>query len=30
MANKIGSWEDLEEKPVDGQWTYFERNFTSN
>ncbi|KAI5466561.1 ETC complex I subunit conserved region-domain-containing protein [Mariannaea sp. PMI_226] len=20
-------WEDLEEKPVEGQWTYFERNF---
>jgi NADH dehydrogenase (ubiquinone) 1 alpha subcomplex subunit 5 len=21
----VRSWEDLEEKPAEGQWTYFER-----
>jgi hypothetical protein len=25
-SNMASSWEDLEEKPVEGQWTYFERN----
>ena len=24
-ANILYRWEDLEEKPVEGQWTYFER-----
>ncbi|KAH6899057.1 ETC complex I subunit conserved region-domain-containing protein [Thelonectria olida] len=27
---KTKVWEDLDEKPVEGQWTYFERNFVPN
>jgi NADH dehydrogenase (ubiquinone) 1 alpha subcomplex subunit 5 len=25
-ANTRSRWEELEEKPVEGQWTYFDRN----
>jgi NADH dehydrogenase (ubiquinone) 1 alpha subcomplex subunit 5 len=26
FTNLIDRWEDLEEKPVEGQWTYFQRD----